>query len=224
MIFSIMKDTKIITIANQKGGCGKTTITMQLAGALSLDKLSILVVDADPQGTSTRWASSADDSVPFLAHIAGLSAAGARVHKEIKKYMGLYDYILIDCPPAVDSITPQSALMVSDLVLVPIVPSPADLWAAVGIQELICRIQSSNESLNARIVMNMCQANINLNQEVLKQINTFGIDLTKSSLHLRTAYRQSAVLGRTVFDIPGADKACTEIKMLKEEVIKILSI
>lgn len=115
-------------------------------------------------------------------------------------------------------------LIVSDLVLIPIVPSPADLWAAVGIQELIHRIQASNHSLKARIVMNMCQANINLNQEVLKQINTFGIDVIKSSLHLRTAYRQSAVLGRTVFDIPGADKACSEIKMLKEEVIKILSV
>ena len=80
-------------------------------------------------------------------------------------------------------------------------------------------LRNSNLSTSKTI-----QANINLNQEVLKQINTFGIDLTKSSLHLRTAYRQSAVLGRTVFDIPGADKACTEIKMLKEEVIKILSI
>lgn len=219
-----MKNTKIITVANQKGGCGKTTITMQLAGALSRDNLAVLVVDADPQGTSTRWASSADESAPFLPHIAGLSAAGSRVHKEIKKYMGLYDYIIIDCPPAVDSITPQSALLVSDLVLIPIVPSPADLWAAVGIQELIERIQTTNEGLVARIVMNMCQANINLNQEILKQINTFGIDVTKATIHLRTAYRQSAVLGRTVFDIQGAEKASLEISRLKDEVIKLLSV
>lgn len=93
-----MKDTKIITVANQKGGCGKTTITMQLAGALSLDNLNILVVDADPQGTSTRWASSADDSVPFLAHIAGLRALlHSRARICIDKTVGDSLYYLLSC-------------------------------------------------------------------------------------------------------------------------------
>lgn len=217
-----MKDTKIITIANQKGGCGKTTVTMQLAGAFSNDNLSILVVDADPQGTATRWASSADEKHPFSPHVSGLSAAGARVHKEIKKYMGLYDYILIDCPPAVDSIAPQSALLVSDIVIIPIVPSPADLWAAVGIQELIDRTMTTNETLKARILMNMCQANIVLNKEILKQLNSFGIKILKNSFHLRTAYRQSAVLGTTVHHLNNAEKALNEVEGLKKEVNTIL--
>jgi chromosome partitioning protein len=91
-------DTKIITIANQKGGCGKTTVTIQLSGSLSRDKFKILVVDADPQGTATRWAANADDETPFMTHIAGLSAAGIKVHKAIKKYVGYYDFIIIDCP------------------------------------------------------------------------------------------------------------------------------
>lgn len=217
-------NTKIITIANQKGGCGKTTITMQLAGALGKDAFKVLIVDADPQGTATRWASNADDSFPFPSHLAGLSAAGAKVHREIKKYIGLYDYILIDCPPAVDSATPQSSLMISDLVLIPIIPSPADLWAAVGIQELIERIQQINEGLKSRIIPNMCQTNVNLTQEVLEVLNGFGIEVSKAHLYLRTAYRQSAVLGKTVYDIKGADKAIQEITALKNEIIKILSI
>lgn len=217
-------NTKIIAIANQKGGCGKTTITMQLSGALSRDKFKILVVDADPQGTATRWAANADDSTPFIAHIAGLSAAGIKVHKEIKKYVGYYDFILIDCPPSVDSVTPHSALMVSDLVLIPMIPSPADLWAAVGIQQLIEQVQVINEGLQARIIPNMCQPNINLTQDVLEVLNNFGIEVFNTYLCLRTAYRQSAVLGKTVYDIKGADKAISEIESLKNEVLNLLTI
>lgn len=73
-----MKNTKIISIANQKGGCGKTTMTMQLAGALTTNPLKVLVVDADPQGTATRWTANADELKPFCAHISGLSAAGSQ--------------------------------------------------------------------------------------------------------------------------------------------------
>ena len=198
---------------------------MQLAGALGKDAFKVLIVDADPQGTCyTVGQQVADDSSPFPSHLAGLSAAGAKVHREIKKYIGLYNYILIDCPPAVDSATPQSSLMISDLVLIPIIPSPADLWAAVGIQELIERIQQINEGLKSRIIPNMCQTNVNLTQEVLEVLNGFGIEVSKAHLYLRTAYRQSAVLGKTVYDIKGADKAIQEITALKNEIIKILTI
>ena len=217
-------NTKIISIANQKGGCGKTTITMQLSGALSRDNFKILVVDADPQGTATRWAANADDETPFKAHIAGLSAAGIKVHKEIKKYVGYYDFILIDCPPSLESSVPHSALMVSDLVLIPMIPSPADLWAAVGIQELIEKVLIINEGLQTRIIPNMCQPNISLTQDVLEVLNNFGIQILGTHLCLRTAYRQSAVLGKTVYDIKGADKAISEIENLKKEILHMLSV
>src|SRR5260363_327960 len=152
--------------SKSEGGMRETTISMQLAGALGKDDCRVLVVDADPQGTATRWAANAEDDKPFPAAISGLGAAGGKVHREIKKYVGEYDYILIDCPPAVDSLAPQSALIISELALVPVIPSPSDLWAAVGIQELIERMQSINESLKARLVANMCQSNVSLNEEV----------------------------------------------------------
>ncbi len=216
-------DTKIISVANQKGGCGKTTITMQLSGALSRDKYKVLIVDADPQGTATRWAANADDATPFMAHIAGLSAAGIKVHKEIKKYVGYYDFILIDCPPSVDSATSHSALMVSDIVLIPMIPSPADLWAALGIQELIERVIGINETLKAIIIPNMCQQNLSVTQEVLEILNNFGIEISNTHICLRTAYRQSAILGQTVYNIKGADKAILEIENLKKEILNFLT-
>src|SRR4051795_3748832 len=138
---------KIISVVNQKGGSGKTTLSMQLAGALARRGHDVLIVDADPQGTATRWAASAEDEKPFPATVAGLAAAAGKVHREVKKYISRYDYIIIDCPPAVDSLAPQSALLIADLAVVPVIPSPPDLWASVGITKLIENARTVNEEL-----------------------------------------------------------------------------
>lgn len=211
----------IITIANQKGGCGKTTLTMQLAGSLSEQNYRVLVIDADPQATATRWASSADET-PFPATVAGLAMAGGKVHREIQKYIQDYDYILVDCPPAVESPIPQSALLVSDLVLVPVIPSPADLWAATGIQQLIENAQGINESLQARLVPNMQQTNTTLAKEALDVLNDFGMPVLPG-LSLRTAFRQSAVFGNSVHAMGSkAQQAIEEIETICSEVLAIL--
>lgn len=131
---------KIITVANQKGGSGKTTVSMQLAGTLARRGYRVLVVDADPQATATRWAASASDDIPFPASVVGLSAANEKVHREVRKFIDDYSVIIIDCPPAADSQVPQSTLLVADLVLVPIIPSPLDMWAAVGIKQVIANV------------------------------------------------------------------------------------
>jgi len=214
---------KIITVANQKGGSGKTTIAMQLAGTLGRNNNKVLVIDADPQGTATRWAASAEEDKPFRARVAGLSAAGGRVHREVKKFIDDFDYIVVDCPPAVDSPVPQSALLISDLVLVPVIPSPADLWAATGIQKLIDNAQEINEKLEARLIANMCQPNTLLAKDSLDVLEEFGIPLATSRLHLRTAYRRSAVYGDTVHGQGStAQQAINEVNTLIDEVLGIL--
>src|SRR5712692_1013046 len=86
---------KIIAVVNQKGGVGKTTLVMQLAGALTRRGRTVLVVDADPQGTATRWAVAAPEGLPFPAAVVGLSAAGSKVHREVAKFTDAYDIILI---------------------------------------------------------------------------------------------------------------------------------
>jgi chromosome partitioning protein len=81
---------QIVAVVNQKGGSGKTTLAMQLAGTLGKRDERVLVVDADPQGTATRWAASASDGTPFPAAVVGLSAAGGRIHREVAKFIGDY--------------------------------------------------------------------------------------------------------------------------------------
>jgi chromosome partitioning protein len=215
---------KIICVTNQKGGVGKTTTTMQLAAALALDKKKtrVCVIDADRQGSATRWAASCSENKLFPADVIGLSAAGGKVHQEIRKFIDKYDWIIIDCPPAIDSTVPQSALMVADLALVPIVPSPPDLWAGIGIRELIKNVSAMNENLKACLVPNMCQSNTTLAREALEILNEFQIPLSNARLSLRQAYRQAAAFGGSVFDLgPQAKLAIQEVKALALEVKRL---
>ena len=106
-----MKHARIIALVNQKGGPGKTTIAMHLAGTLARRSFKVLVVDADPQGTATRWASSAPDDAEFPAGIARLGGGDVKLHREVKKFLTDYDFIVIDCPPSADS--PVSSLLYS---------------------------------------------------------------------------------------------------------------
>ena len=216
---------KIISVANQKGGTGKTTVAMALAGTLGRRGHRVLVVDADPQGSATRWASSAPDGQPFPATLSGLSAAGSKVHREVKKYVDDYDYIVVDCPPSVDSPVPMSALMISDLVLIPVIPSPPDLWAAVGIRQIIANVKESvNEGLVARLIPNMCQPNTEVARESLDVIRDFGLPVTEAKLHHRTAYRQAAAYGATVHAFGArAAAAIVEVEGLVDEIVTLLN-
>jgi chromosome partitioning protein len=213
---------RIVAVVNQKGGAGKTTIAMHLAGSLARRPFKVLVVDADPQGTSTRWAASASDDVPFPAAVNGLSAAEDKVHREVAKFVDDYHYIVIDCPPALDSIIPQSALLVADLALVPVIPSPPDLWAAVGIRRLIEASQLSNTALRAQLVINDLEPNTTVAQKVRDILPEFGIPLTQSVIHHRTAYRQAAAFGSTVHTLRRAQSAITEVEALTTELLTLL--
>ena len=216
---------KIIVVVNQKGGAGKTTVSMQLAGTLGRRGHKVLVIDADPQATATRWAASAAEGQAFPASLSGLSAAGGKVHREAQKYVEDYAFIVIDCPPAADSAVPQSALMIADLALVPVIPSPLDLWASVGIVRVIESLRDINESLEPRLVINQCQPNTALAREAMEVLQTFGLPIARTRLHHRTAYRQAAVYGGTVHDLgKAAEQAIAEVDALTDEVLATLAV
>lgn len=221
---------KIITVCNQKGGAGKSTITMSLAAGLARRekaddvKYKVAVVDADKQSTATRWSSAAPEDKPFPASVIGLSAADSRVHKEVQKFVNDYDFIIIDCPPAIESLAPQSALLVSDLAIVPIIPSPPDLWAAVGIESLIEKALVTNETLQSRLLIN-AKGLDSLAEDILDIISKeFKTPLMNTQIHSRNAFRQAA--GRSVFDLQPSKhyKAQNEVDDLCDEVLNILFI
>jgi len=214
---------KIIVVTQFKGGSGKTTVSMLLAGTLARRGFKVLVVDADPQGTATRWAAAAPDDVPFPAAVMSLSVAGSKVHREVAKVAEDYEMILIDCPPAADSPVPQSALLVADLALVPVIPSPLDLWSSTGIRQVIETISQINEGLQARLVINALEPRTSLAKEVVDILSAFGIPRVNTALHHRTVYRQSAVFGGTVHLFGSkAAPAIEEVERLTDEVLALL--
>lgn len=212
---------KVIVITNQKGGCGKTTVTMNLAGAFGKD-YKTLVIDGDPQGSSSRWAASSSDDKPFPCAIMSLANLEGKVNREIKKYLDDYDYIFVDCPPAIDNRFTASALLTANLSIVPVIPSPTDLWSAIGIQSLINSALDFNEGMQIRLLANMCQPNTSISKEALELINEFDFDKFDTDIYQRTAYRQAAAFGGTVLDLDNA-KAKEEINQLKQEIIRILN-
>jgi chromosome partitioning protein len=137
-----------------------------------------------------------------------------------------YDLIVVDCPPAVDSTIPQSALVVGDLALVPVIPSPADLWATVGIRRVIDNIRAgANETLNSRLLLNQCDPHRTLAREAVEILPEFGIELASSRLGPREVYRQSVALGATVHVLGSrAAQAIAEVEALADEVLEILGV
>ena len=112
MVYTVMtiRTARIIALVNQKGGPGKTTLAMHLAGELARRGARVMVADADPQATATRWAAAAPEDLPFPAAVAGLAATDGRIHRELRKFIDVFDFVVVDCPPSADSPVSQRAL------------------------------------------------------------------------------------------------------------------
>ena len=124
---------RIFAISNQKGGTGKTTLSMNFAAGLA-GRGRTLVVDTDPQGSAVQWAGLAPDENPFPVSVITLAGNLAR---EIKRFSEDYQYLVIDCPPTLESDATQLAMSAADTVLIPVLPSPIDLWASMRLAALL---------------------------------------------------------------------------------------
>lgn len=214
---------KIITIFNQKGGCGKTTVSVHLAGTIAMRGSRVLLVDMDDQSTATKWISEASDDKPFPASLINLAAMGGKMHREINNQIKNYDYIIIDCPPAIQSPAPSSAMLISDLAVIPVVPSPADMWAAMAAKQLALSAQVTNEGLKVVLLPNMVQSNTKIARDALEVLSEDDeVPLLKSTLGTRSAFRECQLEGGTVHLIPKATKAIAEVDALVDEILSII--
>jgi len=211
---------KIIAVVNQKGGAGKTTLAMLLAGSLAERGKRVLVADAEAQNTAVHWAGM---GTGFPAEVQDVSGEESKLHKALRKLSDAFDYIVIDSPPAATAPVTASALRAAHLALVPVIPSPLDLWASVRIREAIVLARHKNPQLEARLVVNQMQPNTLLAREVLGMLPEFGIPLLAANLKSRTAYRQCAALGGSIHSLGSrAALAVMEVDALRREVEELL--
>lgn len=206
----------VFSICNQKGGTGKTTLTMNLAAGLHAQGRT-LIIDADPQQSASQWAAISSDKRPYPVPV--ISIAG-NLTRDLKNFTRDYQFILIDCPPTLETEVSQQAIRVSDHVLIPTLPSPVDLWGSVRLTETIEKIRMQHAQLKASLVINQLEPRSALSRGMQQAVTEFDIPCLDSHIHRRAVYRNSALEGLSVFCMgKRGHTAVAEINALIEEIL-----
>lgn len=221
-----MSEAKIIAVVAQKGGAGKTTVSMTLAGALAARGVRVAVVDMDPQQTSVRWCASAPDDLPFPATVMAWHHFEVTVGREVQKILQNYDFVIVDCPPSVGSHVPKAVLAFADIALIPTRPSGPDVWATSAMVDLIQDVRLlRGEQVPAVVVPTQVAPRTALAKEALKKMRQSALPATRAELVSRTAYQQAAVLGLPLHSIEtGAGEAVREVNALADEILDLLDV
>lgn len=208
-----------IAVLNQKGGSGKTTIATHLARAYQKQGNSVLLVDSDKQGSARDWRAVDENNI---TPVIGLDRTS--LDKDLKSLVG-HEYIIIDGAPQATEIA-LSAIRASDFILIPVQPSPYDLWSTASLVELVKqRIDITGGDLKAAFVISRMIKNTKIGEEVSQVLQEFEIPVLTTRIVQRICYPNSASLGKTVFETEKDNsEAIYEIQNLAKEIQNILYI
>lgn len=207
----------VISVLNQKGGSGKTTIATHLSRAIQVFGHDVLLIDSDPQGSARDWAAVRDEQpVP----VVGIDRP--TIERDIKA-VSHKDFIVIDGAPQAADLA-ISAIKSSHLVLIPVQPSPYDIWAASDLVDLIKqRIEMTDGRLKAAFVVSRAIKNTKIGAEIREALEGYGLPVLKARITQSVAYPSSAAAGTTVLDAEPNSNAAQEIRDLAAEVLGILN-
>lgn len=205
----------IIGVLNQKGGAGKTTIATNLAAVVAKAGNRVLLVDADPQGSAMTW-SSAREAEPLFPVI---SMAKPTLHRDLPEIAADYDVVIIDGAPRVNDLG-RAAILASDVVLMPVQPSPYDVWASADTVQLIKEAQQFKENIKAVFVINRKIVNTAIGRDVHNALAQFEFPVLPVELCQRVGFAESAAQGLAVIETDPKSEAALEMAQLAAQLIE----
>lgn len=207
--------THVTAVINQKGGAGKTTLAMNLAAGLAR-RGETVVIDLDPQASALQWASQG--SAPFPATVKQI--VGKWDARALHQNYRAYQHMVLDCPPAVESHASQQALRACDVALIPVLPSPVDLWASLRLPQEIAEARKENKRLRAYVVLNQMEPKSALSSAMHEALAEFGLPVLSAVIRRRAIYRGAALEGVSVYQMGSrGSQAAAEIEAIIDEVI-----
>lgn len=208
----------VISVSNQKGGSGKTTIAINLADGLQRQGYKVLVVDSDPQGSARDWNAENDGEV---LPVIGLDRES--LPKDVLKFKSQYDFIVIDSGSKIERMA-SAAIKAADIVLIPVQPSPYDVWAVSELVDLVKARQEVTDGIpKAAFIVSRAIKNTLLSNEVIEALSSYELPVLESRTNQSVVYPTTASQGLTVFS-DSSSKASTEIENLCKEVIAFSAI
>jgi chromosome partitioning protein len=202
----------VITVAQQKGGTGKTTLAANLAAALGREQ-RVALLDIDPQRSLTRWHALRSERNTQPSKLTFSDVSGWRLSAELDRLKRSHDVVLVDTPPQIDT-DARLAIRGASIVLVPVQPSPPDVWAAEGTLKL-----ASDENRPAAIVLNRVPPTSRLRDTISDQLGKRKLPLMQTSLGNRTGFAAAFAEGLGVTEAAPRSTAATELTAVIEELL-----
>lgn len=206
----------VISLLNQKGGVGKTTLAINIAGTLAKQKRRVLVIDADPQGSALDWLGCREEDPIFT--VVGMP--NATIHKQIRDLRKDFDRIIIDAPGRLEAVM-RSIIMASGVVAIPVQPSPYDVWAAKDVLDLIEEATVYNEKLKVVFVVNRKIVNTAIGRDVVAALSEYDVPVLKTAICQRVIFAESVASGRIVEEVDVNSLAAKEIRALTKELMRL---
>ena len=208
---------RIVAVAQRKGGAGKTTLVAQLGVAWALEGRRVALLDVDPQGSLSAWAKIRTE-VRTASAPAIMAVQGWRLANEIDRLRPGYDLLVIDTPPHAET-DARVAIRAADLIVIPLQPSPMDLWATGATLDLV-----RQEKRRPLLVLNRLPARSNMIAFSHEKIAREGLPLAAAALGNRTAFAASIADGAAVVETEPSGPAAQEIEALAAEIAALIQL
>ena len=206
----------IISLVNQKGGVGKSTTAINLAASLTRKNCKLVFIDTDPQGSAVRWhAIENNQAFEIKHHPRPIN------HQDLNELAWDYDHVVIDAPPANGDIT-QSILAVTDLAIIPLSPSPVDMWSCDKTLDMINEQKGHNAGLKSKLLVCRKIPGTKLGRDARESMGVFDTEIFDTELCQRVAYIEAMNAGVSVMQYAPGSKAAREVDNLSQEIIEQL--